>query len=242
MVLGAGVGSRLASLRLGVPKILAPVSGRPLLAAQLEYLHAQGIDRVVVNAHHRADAVEAFASAYTGPVELTVVTEPRLLGTAGGVRNALPALAVDRFFVLYGDVVVSHPLGAVATAHVESGAAATVTVYETDAIRDKGTVEVKDGWWVRRFVEKDPSVRPPALVNAGLYLIERQFVADLRLGEELDFGHDVFPAALERDERILAYRLPEPVIDVGTPEGLARAGSLPSTSSPDAAGNDAARS
>src|SRR5205085_6981507 len=45
----------------------------------------------------------------------------------------------------------------------------------------------------------------------------------LTQGEACDFGHHVFPAQLERGARVLAYELGEPVIDVGTPEGLASA-------------------
>jgi NDP-sugar pyrophosphorylase family protein len=89
MVLGAGRGTRLASLGLEVPKILVDVSGEPLLARQLRYLDGEGVDRVVVNAHHMADKVLAFARERSGPPELIVVSEPELLGTAGGVRNAI---------------------------------------------------------------------------------------------------------------------------------------------------------
>src|SRR3954454_22943445 len=92
MVLAAGRGTRLGSLGLTVPKVLVDVGGRPLLERQLDYLAREGIERVVVNAHHLAEAVDSFAREYTGALELSVVTEVQLLGTAGGVRNALDVL------------------------------------------------------------------------------------------------------------------------------------------------------
>src|ERR1035441_6413429 len=104
MLLGAGRGTRLGALGLTVPKILVDVGGEPLLARQLRYLAREGAERVVVNAHHLADQVEAFAAQHTGPPELVVVREDELLGTAGGVRNALPELGTEPFVVLYGDV------------------------------------------------------------------------------------------------------------------------------------------
>ncbi len=223
MLLGAGRGTRLAELGLAVPKILVPVGGRPLLARQIDYLQAQGVERVIINAHHLAEAVQAFAAEYAGPVELTVVTEPKLLGTAGSVRNALELFSRGPFFVLYGDVVVDQPLAPMVSEHIRRGAAATVAVYESLLVAGKGTLAVDDDGWITRFVEKDPTVRPPALINAGLYVLEPALLADLPPGEELDFGYDVFPSALRRGVKILAHRLPHSVVDVGTPEGLALA-------------------
>src|SRR2546423_12596170 len=89
MILGAGRGTRLAQLDLGVPKILVDIDGEPLLARQLRYLDRQGVRRVVVNAHHLSGQVEAFAAGqHRGSPELVVVVEPTLLGTAGGGRHA----------------------------------------------------------------------------------------------------------------------------------------------------------
>jgi mannose-1-phosphate guanylyltransferase len=223
MILGAGLGTRLASIGLTVPKVLVEVGDRPLLQAQIEYLCREGIERVVVNAHHRAEAIESFARNHDGSVDVTVVTEPKLLGTAGGVRNALDILGDDPFFVVYGDVVFDVPLAPIAEAHRTRGAAATVTVYRSDSVKGKGTVAVDADGWVTRFAEKQASAGPPAFINAGLYLLEPAFVAELPPGVESDFGHDVFPAALALGSRVLAYALPEPVVDVGTPEGLALA-------------------
>jgi NDP-sugar pyrophosphorylase family protein len=223
MILGAGRGIRLASMGLAVPKVLVEVASRPLLARQIDYLHREGVERVVINAHHLAEAIESFAGEYTGPVDLTVVKESRLLGTAGGVRNVLDRLGKDPFFVLYGDVVVDQPLDPIEQAHRRTGAEATLTVYETHDVEGKGTVLVDGEGWITSFEEKQTHARVPALVNAGLYMLEPDFVAQLPPGAELDFGHDIFPSALRRGVRLLAHRLAKPVIDVGTPEGLQRA-------------------
>ncbi len=223
MILAAGRGTRLGRMGLTMPKVLVEVGGQPLLQSQIEYLAREGIERVVVNAHHRAEAIERFADRYQGPLRLIVITERKLLGTAGGVRNALDVLGPEPFYVLYGDVVIDEPLAPIAAAHRRRAAAATVTVYESDSVEGKGTVLVDEQSWVRRFAEKQTTVHEPSLINAGLYLLEPSFVADFPPRREMDFGHDVFPAALARGSRLLAHKLSRPVIDVGTPEGLALA-------------------
>ena len=226
MVLAAGRGTRLAALGLGVPKPLIEIGGETLLARQLRYLHDGGIQRVVVNAHHLSEAIEEFAAEYRsgGGGELIVAVEPELLGTAGGVRNALPQLGEEAFLVLYSDVLFEEPLERLLATHRERGAAATLTVYESAQLDGKGVVEIAEDGLITHFVEKgehEPGAR--GLVNAGLYVIEPALLAGLRRGVAADFGHDVFPAALARGERLAVHLLPAPVLDVGTPADLERA-------------------
>ncbi len=221
MILAAGRGTRLASLGLDVPKPLVDVGGKPLLARQLAFLERQGVTRVVINAHHRAEAIASFARGYRGALEVVVVIENELLGTAGGVRNALDHLHETPFIVLYGDVLVSHKLTGMTKLHSAVQADATLAVYEADEVEGKGTVTVDERGLVTGFVEKGQARRvTPALINAGIYVLDRAFAAAIPSGVASDFGHDVFPAALERGASIAAYRLPGDVIDVGTPMGL----------------------
>jgi NDP-sugar pyrophosphorylase family protein len=222
MLLAAGRGTRLQQLGLGVPKILVDIGGEPLLAHQLRYLEREGARRVVINAHHLAEQVIDFARRYEGPLELITLVEPRLLGTAGAVRNALHLFGESPVVVLYGDVLVDASLADVAGAHSERGGVATLTVYASAHLEGKGVVEVDDQARVTGFLEKGAS-SGVGLVNAGLYVLERGLISGLSPGVELDFGLDVLPAAIARGESIFAYTLRSPVIDVGTPEALARA-------------------
>jgi mannose-1-phosphate guanylyltransferase len=224
MILAAGRGTRLGSIGLTVPKVLLDLGGVPLLRRQLDYLEREGVRRVVVNSHHLGDQIAAFARSYDGPIELFEVRETSLLGTAGGVRHALEHLGDSAFLVLYGDVVVDEPLAGLRSAHVDNHALATIAVYETDEVYGKGTVIVNSRGRVLEFSEKVASPRAPrsALVNAGIYILEPAFIANLPAGRELDFGHDVFPNALGRRLPIFSHRLSRPVIDIGTPEGLER--------------------
>ena len=223
MILAAGRGTRLGSLGETIAKVLVDVGGEPLLARHLRYLAREGIDRVVINAHHLAEQIEAFVERYRGPLELSCVVEERLLGTAGGVRNALSRLEPGPFVVLYGDVLIDEPLVPVLRTHRESSALATLTVHEADDARGKGAVRVDSRGRITAFLEKGVAERRPALVNSGVYILEAEFAAALPIGMELDFGHDVFPPAIRRGLPIFAHRLTLPVIDVGTPAGLAMA-------------------
>jgi NDP-sugar pyrophosphorylase family protein len=223
MILAAGRGTRLGPLGASVPKVLVEVAGEPLLARHLRHLEGQGVDRVVVNAHHLADRVEAFLAGYRGPLQVCCLIEERLLGTAGGVRNALPLLEPGPFAVVYGDIILDEPLAPLLATHRHASALATLGVHVADDVKGKGVVELDSGGRVIAFLEKAGSGRKPAFISSGIYIVESELVRELPTGMELDFGHDVFPGALDRGLPLFAHRLSRPVIDVGTLEGLALA-------------------
>ncbi len=223
MILAAGRGTRLGALGEATPKVLLEIEGRPLLERQLHYLERNGVSQVVVNAHHHAAQIGLFAEKYTGSAELVCVIEEHLLGTAGGVRNALDHLRPDPFIVLYGDVLLDAPISPILELHRRTAASATLAVHEARSSEGKGVVEVDGHDRIKRFTEKGSRAEGPVLINSGLYVIEPDLVAALPPGVESDFGRDVFPAALESGLPLSAARLAEPVIDIGTPEGLALA-------------------
>lgn len=221
MLLAAGRGTRLRSVEPDVPKVLVDIAGEPLLARQLRYLESQGVSRVVVNAHHLADQVLDFARQHKGSLDLVVVVEKELLGTAGGVRNALPQLGEEAFIVLYGDVLTDEPLAPMLERHSLRRTVATLAAYESADIEGKGTIEVDRSDVVTGFNEKGtPTASDSALINAGIYVVQPSFARRIPEGTALDFGHDVFPAALARGERLAIYRLSAPVLDVGIPSAL----------------------
>lgn len=111
-ILAAGYGTRLRPLTDHTPKPLLPVRGRPLLDHVLDHARAYGHEHVVVNAHWLAPQVVAWAAARPG---VTVVVEPVILGTGGGLKNARHLLA-DRFVVLNGDILCDVDLGALVAA------------------------------------------------------------------------------------------------------------------------------
>lgn len=221
MILAAGRGTRLGELGQTMPKVLVEVGDEPLLARQIRYLKDGGIERIVVNAHHLADQIESFVATHPWTADIEVVIEPELLGTAGGTRNALPHLGEKAFVVLYGDVIVNEPIDAVWETHRRVNGVATITLYQTDDVKGKGTVEVALDGSVTAFREKTPThVDGGVYVNAGLYIITPGFLGSLPANVPLDFGHDVFPEALAQSKTIAAHFLSTPVIDIGTPSTL----------------------
>jgi MurNAc alpha-1-phosphate uridylyltransferase len=104
MVLAAGLGERMRPITLTTPKPLIVIGRETLLDRALNALGEQGVEQVVVNAHHLADVVERHLSGRSKPAVLLSIEGERL-ETGGGVRNALPLLGQAPFFVVNGDTL-----------------------------------------------------------------------------------------------------------------------------------------
>ena len=96
LVLTAGLGTRLDPITRLLAKAAVPLGGVTLIERVLGYLVSQGVTDVVLNLHHRPETIAAVVGdgAHIGPQGLRVrySWEPRLLGSAGGPRHALPLL------------------------------------------------------------------------------------------------------------------------------------------------------
>jgi MurNAc alpha-1-phosphate uridylyltransferase len=103
MVLAAGLGKRMHPITLAMPKPLVEVGGKRLIDYAMTHLRGAGVSRAVVNVHHLADQLEAWASAQSAPQLVVSDERHELLDTGGGIVKALPQLGRDPFFVLNSD-------------------------------------------------------------------------------------------------------------------------------------------
>ncbi len=146
MVLAAGLGTRLRPLTDYVPKPLLPLGGVPLLDRAVDALTAAGVERIAVNAHHRADRVADHLADRADHQRFHLSVEPAILGTAGAFDGARAFLAAaDIFMVFNGDVWCDLDMTGLLTEHRSHGAVATLALVDrsdinTVAVGDDGQV------------------------------------------------------------------------------------------------------
>jgi MurNAc alpha-1-phosphate uridylyltransferase len=103
-ILAGGLAKRLRPITETIPKALVNVAGAPFLAHQLRLLHSEGLRRIIICAGYRGEMIEAEmgdGASFDLRIEYSF-DGPRLLGTGGALKRALPLLG-RRFFVLHGD-------------------------------------------------------------------------------------------------------------------------------------------
>jgi MurNAc alpha-1-phosphate uridylyltransferase len=105
MLLAAGRGSRLRPLTDDTPKPLLSVGSRLLIERNFEILRKANIREVVINIWHHAEQImETLGDGRRFGVNIIYSDErPEILGTAGGIRRALPLLGDEPFLVISAD-------------------------------------------------------------------------------------------------------------------------------------------
>ena len=222
-ILAGGMGTRLKVRTGNVPKPLAPIHGKPVLAHQIELCRRHGFTRIALLVHHAHEAIaDYFGDGERFGVQLQYCIEGEARGTAGALRDALPGMA-SRFIVLYADTYADVDLRALWQHHDASGAAATLLLHPNDHPHDSDLVELDAQ---SRVVAVHAYPHPPAavyanLVNAALYVMQRAGLADIiPASGRSDLAKQTFPAMLAAGSTLQGYVSPEYIKDMGTPERL----------------------
>jgi mannose-1-phosphate guanylyltransferase len=222
VVLAGGLGTRLRPVLPDMPKVLAPINGRPYLDFLLDWLAGFGVGRVVLCLGYLAESVQAhLRDCARDDMAIAVVVEPKPAGTAGALRYAHALLRSDPVMVMNGDSFIDADLRAFLTGHLSAGAVASLLCAEVSDASRYGRIALDADGLVQRFAEKDPSTRGAGLINAGVYLFDRPIVEEIVKSDAVSLERDVFPDLATRGIR--SHATDGAFIDIGTPESLAAA-------------------
>jgi NDP-sugar pyrophosphorylase family protein len=222
LILAGGLGSRLAKVLGPVPKVLAPVEGRPFLDYQLDYLASEGVRKVVLSLGHRAEMVLEHLAETKLPLPVETVVEACPLGTGGAIALSRPSLPSDPVLVLNGDTWLEVDLAAMLAAHRASrDALATLSCVSVDNAGRYGSVELGPEDTVTGFIEKNGS-SSAGLINGGVYLLSAQLLDALVVMPNLSLERDVLPHLPAGTLRAHMVRDVD-FLDIGTPESYVRA-------------------
>ncbi len=218
-VLCGGLGTRLRDAVADVPKVLAPIAGRPFLDLLVGVLHDSGVRRIVLLTGYLSELVEQHVAqnlrAQYPDVELVISPEPAPLGTGGAVQHAARFIE-GPFLLLNGDTHLELDLTALVAAHHQAHALITIAVVHVPEAERFGTIDVGEDGRVRSFAEKGH--RGPGLVNAGVYVVEPRALAAIAAGVFVSLERTTLPALVAAGEPVYAAVLPGSFVDIGTAE------------------------
>jgi NDP-sugar pyrophosphorylase family protein len=140
---------------------------------------------------------------------------PRLLGTAGAIKRALPLLG-EAFAVVYGDSYLTCDYAAAERSFLDSGKLGLMTVYRNEGQWDTSNVEFTGG----RIVAYDKTNRTPAMrhIDYGLGMFRRA-AFDTVSGDQPSDLAALYQDLLRRGE-LAAWESPDRFYEIGSPEGI----------------------
>lgn len=217
-LLAGGLATRLRPITETIPKALVPIAGEPFLSHQLRLLHSRGLRRVVLCAGYLGEMIErdfGDGSAYGMEIEYSF-DGPKLLGTGGALRRALPRLG-EQFIVLYGDSYLPLDYRAAVESFIASGKPGLMTVFHNQGQWDTSNVVFSDGT-IRNYNKKEltPEMQH---IDYGLGILR----ASTLRARPADAAFDV--ADVYRDlsaaGELAGYEVRERFYEIGSHAGLA---------------------
>jgi mannose-1-phosphate guanylyltransferase len=153
-VLAAGMGKRLRPLTDDLPKPLIPIFQKPLITFALDHLIGAGVNKFVINTHRLPELFRNFfgENRYAN-CRITLVHEPELLETGGGIKNVERILASDSFITYSGDILTDVNLQSLIDEHFRFGNDVTLALRQTGlasqvALRDHRVVDIANRYGI----------------------------------------------------------------------------------------------
>ncbi len=217
-ILAGGLATRMRPLTERQPKILIDVAGRPFAIRQIELLQQWGITHVVYCLGYLGEQVaELLGDGSQFGMSFDYQFDgPKLLGTGGALKVALPKLG-PAFFVMYGDSYLECDFTEVERAFVQSGQPGLMTVFHNENRWVPSNVRC-EGTRIVRY-DKRPGTQGMDYVDYGLGVLTPEAFEPWRdVDEPFDLAV-VYQALIERGA-LAAFEVHERFYEIGSIEGL----------------------
>ena len=219
-----GKGTRLLPLTETRPKIILPVADRPCLWYLLRSLAMGGIKEVILACGYKSELMRRTigdGSDLGLSIEYSYEDEP--LGTGGAMKLVEDRLD-DTFVAANGDVFASIDVSGEIEIHQRTGAAVSIALTPVENPCEFGIARVDDEMRITEFKEKPkPEEVFSNLINAGVYVLQKDVLADVPKNTFYDFSKDLVSRLMSEGRRIQGYQVDGIWMDVGRPRDLLRA-------------------
>jgi NDP-sugar pyrophosphorylase family protein len=215
-ILAGGLATRLRPITEKIPKSLVPVAGKPFLTHQLELLRSHGIRHAVLCVGYLGEMIQRDYGHEAFGIKLDYAFDgPKLLGTGGAIKRALPMLGPE-FFVLYGDSYLPIEYRPIAEFFQRSGKLGCMTVYHNEGRYDTSNVVFANG----EIKVYDKKARLPEMrhIDYGLSLFKAAAFDSYSAEQPFDLAEVM--GKLVREKQLAGYEVKERFYEIGSPAGL----------------------
>jgi mannose-1-phosphate guanylyltransferase len=189
--------TRLRPLTDSIPKCLVPIRGRPLLDIWLDLCARSGITEILINLHAHSQPIEQHLQRSGSPVNVRLVHEDQLLGSAGTIAANRAWVGSDSaFWILYSDVLTNANLRRMTEFHSRHGSIATVGLYQVPDPSRCG-VAITDEHGVIVDFEEKPETPWSNWAFSGLMVAGPRIFELIPTSAPADIGFHVLPRLVQ---------------------------------------------
>lgn len=220
VIMAGGKGTRISSVANDIPKPMIPISGKPVLQHQIEnFLRCGFKDFILVVGHLREKIIEYFGDGKRFGVNISYYEETEPLGTAGALPYLRDKIGEDDFFLVNGDIMFDVDFNRFLDFHRKKSANASIIVHPNNHPYDSALIIAGEDGEVKSWIHKeDKRGFYKNAVNSGVHILSyKAFDVFPKNQLKIDLDREVF-TELIKTEKLYAYRSPEYIKDMGTPE------------------------
>jgi len=221
VVMVGGFGTRLMPLTKYRPKPILPVLDKPCLRYLIESMADSGIEEIILACGYRSSQlVDAIGNGSDMGISIEYSYEEEPRGTAGAMKMVEDRL--DKVFAAAnGDVFADISLKDQIEAHLSYNAEVTLALISVSNPSEFGIARLDGDGRITEFREKPkPEEVFSDLVNAGVYVVNKQVLSYVPENAFFDFSKDLLPILMRGQKRIQGFRLKGLWRDVGRPSDL----------------------
>lgn len=210
MLFAAGFGTRMGALTAHRPKPLIEVAGKALIDHTLELAQTIQPSPIVANLHYHQDQLQD----HLEPLGVqTIIEQPNILETGGGLRNALPALGKGPVYTSNTDAIWKGPnpfqlLKDAWKPEIMGALLLCVPLENTVGHSGKGDF----------ILGPDGNLtRGPGVIYGGIQILKTEGLEHIK---ETAFSLNVLWNEMNANGRLFGISYPGLWCDVGTPKGI----------------------
>jgi len=221
-LMAGGFGTRLRPLTESCPKPMLKLGDKPILELiMLRFIQA-GFHRFFISTHYMPEQIMAhFGDGSKWGVSIDYLHESQPLGTAGALGLLPQQELAEPVFVMNGDLLTDIDFLQLLSFHEEQGGEATVCVRKFDYQVPYGVVST-DGHRITAIIEKPVH---HYFVNAGIYLLEPEFIRQVKPGDQIDMP-TLLSARLQDGNQVNHFQVEQDWIDIGRLDDFKKAQQL----------------
>lgn len=220
-----GKGTRLKSLTCDViPKPMAEIAGIPVIERAIINLKKHGVTEITVSVGYLSQIIKDYLKDGSKQgVKIDYITEEIPLGS-GGALYYLKGKYDEDFILCSGDTVFDVDVKKMLSYHKRKNAAVTMLTHPNSHPYDSDVITT-DGFGRVIGIDKKGNVRNYYYknnVNAGFFIINPRALDFFSSPKQINLEHDFIASLISQGERVYAYKSPEFIKDVGTPERFSK--------------------
>lgn len=223
MIFAAGFGKRMLPITRYIPKPCLPFFSRSILGHVVKIAESLGFKHCVVNSFHLHEQLKKEISGLDTELTIDVVYEkPNILGTAGGLRNALFYFKdTDTIVTMNSDTLFLPPIGKAYDLFTERDADCILLVADHSGLDKKKKIGIDDNGKIHYFAGIWGKMQENLtyLAYSGVSIIKKESILEyIRPNSYACLARDFFKRLLVDKKKIFALPCDSKIVEIGNPK------------------------